>query len=90
MRPKFSLPLLLVSLLLFTTSLQAQNTLEALAQQAVSNDKKKSAVAVSELRKFGPAGLEAMFATHSAAINKQICGASDTNNIGMGSPKCRH
>lgn len=72
MRPRFSLPLLLVSLLLFTTSVKAQNTLEALAQQAVSGDKKKSAVAVSQLRKLGPAGLEAMLTTHAAAINKHI------------------
>ena len=71
MRPRFSLPLL-VSLLLFTTAVQAQNTLETLAQQAVSDDKKKSAVAVSQLRKLGPAGLEAMLATHAGAINKHI------------------
>lgn len=72
MRPRFSLPLVLVSLLLFTTSLQAQNNFEDLTRQAVSSDQKKSAAAISQLRKLGPAGLEAIFVAHADAINKHI------------------
>lgn len=70
MRPRFFL--LLLAFLLFTTTLHAQDNIELLARQAVSNDQKKSAVAVAQLRKLGPAGLEALFITHADAIQKQI------------------
>ena len=78
MRSRFSLPLLLLSLLLSTTTFQAQeklakaDKLEALSRQAVSSDQKKAASAIAELRSLGPAGLRAMFTTHANAINQQI------------------
>ena len=71
MRPKFSF-LLLLTFLLFTATVHAQHNIDLLARQAVSNDQKKSAVAVAQLRRLGPAGLEAMFTTHADAINKHI------------------
>ena len=72
MRPKFSLLLLLFASFLFATSINAQNPLEERAQQAVSKDQKQAAAAIAELRRVGPAGLEALFAVHAEAINQQI------------------
>ncbi|MFZ0064015.1 MAG: hypothetical protein WAL47_18435 [Pyrinomonadaceae bacterium] len=72
MRPKFSLLLLLFASLLFATSIKAQNQLEEHAREAISKDEKKAAAAIAELRNVGPAGLEALFAVHAAAINQQI------------------
>jgi len=72
MRPRFSLQLLLLVSLSFTAIVKAQYPLEPLARQAVSKDGKKAAAAIAELRSLGPAGLEAMFAVHAAAINQQI------------------
>ena len=72
MRPKFSLLLLLFASLLFATSIKAQNPLAESARQTVSKDEKKAAAAIAELRNVGPAGLEALFAVHAAAINQQI------------------
>jgi hypothetical protein len=70
MRARLMLPLL--ALVLLTTTLQAQTQLDQLAHVAVSNDQKKAAAAIAQLRAQGPAGLRAMFATHSIAINQQI------------------
>jgi hypothetical protein len=58
--------------LFLATPLQAQNKLDMLAMQAVSSDQKKAASAIAELRRRGPAGLEAVFAAHAEAINQQI------------------
>jgi hypothetical protein len=68
----------MLSLLLSTATLQGQekltkpDKLEALARQAVSKDQKNAASAIAELRSLGPAGLQAMFTTHTDAINQQI------------------
>lgn len=72
MRSRFLTPLLLFPLLLLSVPLQAQNRLDTLAHEAVSSDHKKATSAIAELRRLGPAGLEAMFATHARAINQQI------------------
>ena len=71
MRARLMLPLLAL-VLLATTTLQAQSQLNQLARVAVSHDQKKAAAAIAQLRAQGPAGLRAMFATHSIAINQQI------------------
>lgn len=72
MRSRFLTPLLLFPLLLLSVSVQAQNRLDTLAHEAVSSDHKKATSAIAELRRLGPAGLAAMFATHARAINQQI------------------
>lgn len=72
MGSRFSVLLLLVLLLVVSAPTQAQNKLDALARQTVSSDREKAAKAISELRRLGPAGLEAMFTTHAATINEQI------------------
>lgn len=71
MRARLMLPLLAL-VLLTTTTLQAQTQLHELARTAVSHDQKKAAAAIAQLRALGPAGLQAMFATHAVAINQQI------------------
>jgi len=71
MRAKLLLPLLLL-VSLIPTALRAQTPLDVLARNAVSKDPKQAAVAIAELRALGPAGLQAMFATHAVAINKRI------------------
>ena len=72
MRPRFSPLLLLLAVLLFPTTLKAQDKLEGLARQAVSPDQKTAGAAIAELRSLGPAGLEAMFTLHAGAINQHI------------------
>jgi hypothetical protein len=72
MRPRFSLFLLLLAVLLSPTTLKAQNKLEGLARQAASSDQKLASAAIAELRSLGPAGLEVMLAVHAGAINKQV------------------
>ena len=72
MRPRFSLLLLLLAVLLSPTILKAQDKLNGIARQAASTDQKAAAAAIAELRSRGPAGLEAMFAAHAGAISQQI------------------
>lgn len=72
MRPAVSLALLLLLLVSLTTAAKAETNLDSLAREAVSNNQTKSAKAIAALRRAGPAGLEAMFTAHAAAINEQI------------------
>jgi len=79
MRPRFPLLLLLLAVFLSPTTLKAQNN-ELLAWQAVSADQKTAGAAIAELRSLGPAGMDAMFAVHAGAINKQIIYPPPTNS----------
>lgn len=72
MRLRFSVPLLLLSLLVFTPALHAKDNPQDLAKKAVSADQEKSGAAIAELRSLGPAGLDALFRVHAAAIDKQV------------------
>jgi hypothetical protein len=81
MRPRFSLLLLLLAVLLSPTTLKAQNKIEGLARQAVSADQKTAGAAIAKLRSLGPAGLEAMLTVNAAAINKQIVDPLTTSTL---------
>lgn len=80
MRPRLSLLLLLLAVLLSPTTLKANHKLEALAHQAVSNDQKAARAAIAELRSLGPAGMDAMLAVHAGVIHKQIMYPPTTNS----------
>ena len=47
-----------------------QNSLDSLAQEAVSKDKTVSSVAITKLRAKGPEGLEALLKLHAETIHK--------------------
>jgi hypothetical protein len=47
-----------------------QDSLDSLAQQAVSNDKTVSSVAITKLRAKGPEGFEALLKAHAETIHK--------------------
>lgn len=72
MRVKFSIPLLLLCILTFTSVLHAKDNPEDLARKAVSPNAKTAAAAIAELRALGPAGLEAMRRVHAHEITQQI------------------
>jgi hypothetical protein len=72
MRPRFSLLVLLLAVLLSPTILKAQNKLDELARQATSTEQTTAVAAITKLRSLGPAGLEAMLTVHSPAIDKHI------------------
>src|SRR5437879_13296573 len=52
--------------------LVVQNSLDSLAQQAVSKDKTVSSVAITKLRAKGPEGLEALLKAHAEMIHKHL------------------
>ena len=72
MRVKFSVPLLLLAVLSWTSPLQAKESPDKLARIAVSEDAKAAFVAIAKLRSLGPAGLETMLRVHASRIDQQI------------------
>ncbi len=72
MRPRFASSFLLLFLVVFTQTVYAKTGPEALAVKAVSENSAESAAAIAELRAMGPAGLNALFQTHTREINEQI------------------
>lgn len=68
---KFTLALF--SLLLFTnTNANALLTPELLSRKAVSVNSGESTLAISELRKLGPAGLNSLLSVHRAEIDRHV------------------
>jgi hypothetical protein len=49
-----------------------QDSLESLAQEAISKDKTVSSVAITKLRAKGPEGLEALLKAHAETIHKRL------------------
>ncbi|HXD34265.1 MAG TPA: hypothetical protein VN643_24320 [Pyrinomonadaceae bacterium] len=70
MKAKFTLAFF--SLLLFSTTSIATSSPELLSRKAVSEKAAESSVAISELRKLGPAGLESLIADNQAEIARHI------------------
>lgn len=74
MRSRFSTPLLVLSLLVFTPAFgkTTESNPATLAASATSADKAESAQAIAELRSMGPAGLQALRQLNAAAIKRHI------------------
>jgi hypothetical protein len=72
MKSKFSVLSLLLLILFVTQNLFATEPGERLARRAVSENTAESAMAIEELRSFGPAGLETLMTRYSAEISRHI------------------
>ncbi|HWN08324.1 MAG TPA: hypothetical protein VNO50_03475 [Pyrinomonadaceae bacterium] len=72
MRPRFPAFVLLLLILLSSQTLYANTNPAMLARAAVSEDTKKSAEAIAELRSMGPAGLNSLLETYEKEINEQV------------------
>jgi hypothetical protein len=76
MKSKFSVLSLLLLILVSTQTLLANETAEALARKAVSENTAESAVAIEELRALGPAGLQALMTRYAEEIDRHIADPS--------------
>jgi hypothetical protein len=69
---KFSVPCLLLLLIVFAPTSFAGTKPKTLALKAVRENSAESAPAIAELRALGPAGLNALFQTYADEINEQV------------------
>jgi hypothetical protein len=72
MKSKFSVLSLLLLILVCAQNLFANEPAETLARRAVSENAAESAMAIEELRSFGPAGLQTLMTRYAAEISRHI------------------
>jgi hypothetical protein len=80
MKPKFSFLSLLLLVLYSTQISYANNSAEALARKAVSENVAESAPALEELRALGPAGLKVLMDQYRDEIRRHVADPSAASN----------